>query len=190
MWGVGKEVAKSLRKLLSGREPDDHEFEEALAEIYEGSDRAAAILGAALLEFTLTSALRDTFADNAAGGKLLDDFAAPLGTFAAKIQYARASGFVGKRIADDMDVIRDIRNQFAHAPLKLSFGNEHIVRACDKLFEYHKVDDILPNREISKARARYENAAYWIIVSVMTKHRDLLATDNEKQRSSEKPSLS
>lgn len=56
-----------------------------------------------------------------------------LSTFAARVRMAMALGLVSRASFDDLSVIRDIRNAFAHEPPGLTFRDLRISRACRQL---------------------------------------------------------
>ena len=95
------------------------------------SDRACAVLGAALLDARLESLynrrLRD-FKDELLLGN------GALKTFSARIRVARALNWIAEDISFDLDQVRAIRNGFAHnADHELSFGNQSIADKCRTL---------------------------------------------------------
>jgi hypothetical protein len=92
------------------------------------SDRACAVLGAALLDARLESLysrrLR-TLKDELLG------FSGVLGAFSARIRVARALEWISEDVYFDLEQIRKIRNEFAHNfDHELSFSNEFISRKC------------------------------------------------------------
>jgi hypothetical protein len=95
------------------------------------SDRACAVLGAALLDARLESLFQRRlrhFSD-----KLLSH-SGPLGPFSARIQVARALAWISDDVHFDLDQIRKIRNVFAHeVDHELSFANQSIADKCRTL---------------------------------------------------------
>ena len=57
----------------------------------------------------------------------------PLGDFAARIKMGRALGIYPAAIKEELDLIRHIRNAFAHSWEKLDFANETVIAACSQL---------------------------------------------------------
>jgi len=128
---------RSLSSHLSRKTPDDNEFAEAISELIHGSDRVAAIMCSALVEHELISAISAAIDDASETSVLFHSGeASPFGTFKQRIAAGRALGIFGPGVVADLDTIRDIRNQFAHALIKLDFENEHIVRSCSELGDY------------------------------------------------------
>lgn len=95
------------------------------------SDRACAVLGAALLDARLESLFQRRlrhFSD-----KLLSS-SGPLGPFSARIRVARALVWISEDVHFDLDQIRSIRNVFAHEfDHELSFANQSIADKCNTL---------------------------------------------------------
>jgi DNA-binding MltR family transcriptional regulator len=59
-----------------------------------------------------------------------DNSNGPLSTFAAKIRAAYALGIYLKGVREELDMIRYIRNAFAHAKEKLDFSTPEIIEGC------------------------------------------------------------
>lgn len=178
---------KSLSHHLSRRAPDDTELDHAMKEFQEGSDRVAAIMGSALVEHHLMDAIRLSLADAFNDNVLFHDQGAPFGTFKARIVAGRALGLYGEQMANDLDILRDIRNQFAHALLSISFENPHLVGRC-KEFSEHKVtdDDGAPldfdgreGRKVSETRLCYETMCWKLSIILLQKSTKLLRRKTE-----------
>jgi hypothetical protein len=92
------------------------------------------IVGAAL-EQALEIALATHFVlDEVSITRLFDDDSSgPLSNFAAKIKIAFALGIFDKPIKEELDLIRHIRNSFAHSKETLTFLSPEIVNACGQL---------------------------------------------------------
>lgn len=173
---------KSLSHHLSRREPDDTELDEAMKEFIDGTDRVAAIMGAALVENNLMGSIRYALVDAFNDNVLFHDQGAPFGTFKARIVAGRALGLYGEQVAADLDIVRDIRNQFAHALLSINFENEHLVTRCKDFGEHNVTDDDdspldfdwKPDREISETRLRYETMCWKLSIILLQKGTELL----------------
>lgn len=84
---------------------------------------AIAILGCALVEHELDMLLRDRFKknDDETWEALLDE-RGPLRSFHSKIVTGYALGTYDDKVQHDLNVIRTIRNAFAHSQKLLDFG--------------------------------------------------------------------
>jgi len=158
---------KSLSKRLSRRDLDDAEFDEALEEFHAGSDRVTAIMGTAMVEEALRRAIASALHDDRETSALFHEEGSPFGSFRARIMAGRALGLYDQKTADDLNIVRDVRNQFAHALLKLDFANEHIVNACADLSDRRQWD--LPERAIGETRLKFENTCLSLAFLLMRK---------------------
>jgi len=120
-------------KRLGGRLPTmDQSGLDALKKECAGeSDRGAALLAAAYLEGTLEQALRRCLVRDELGDMLFDESGGPLGTLAAKLKLGRALGVIPELIFRDLELIRSIRNDFAHHPDRLTFDTPSVSSRCD-----------------------------------------------------------
>lgn len=106
------------------------------------SDRSAVIIGAARLDIALERLLKRVMHNHPGGNDNLFDQDRPLSTFSAKIAIAYRLGLVDASVEHAMQMVRKVRNDFAHSieNAKLSDGpirnrvNE-MVRQCS---HYHK----------------------------------------------------
>lgn len=174
---------KSLSSHLSRKDPDDKEFDDAIKEFQEGSDRVAAIMGAAFAENNLVKAIEASLPEppeKSSFAALFYDEGSPFGTFRRRIVAARALNLVSAQMAADMDIVRDVRNQFAHALLKLDFENEHITRTMEAMSEYSFT---LRERNVSAMRLKWEKACWAISVHLLKKANDHLDVRNQMLRS-------
>lgn len=155
----------SLSSKLSRREPTDIELDASLAEFTSAHDRVAAIVGAALVENSLIDGIKTCIDRDEDMGALFYDDRAPFGTFYARIVAAKAFGLVSARLAEDLHVIRNIRNQFAHSVLAITFENEHIAAECEKLKRFPEWADV--RAHASRPRTYYQNGCYTLVVHLM-----------------------
>ena len=92
-------------------------------ELYGENDRALGVLRASLLEAALETYLmsyvRPSF--NADLTRRLFEFSGILGPFGAKITIAYAFNWIGPETRHDLELIRQIRNEFAHCRKALAF---------------------------------------------------------------------
>ena len=112
----------SLQRLTRERwTPDD--YDKVAGELLEGSDRASAIIGAAIAEDALVDALVSRFQKMATDDidKLFYAETAPLQTFSAKIRIGHAMGIYGLKLRAQLDIIRTVRNAFAHSMRPLEY---------------------------------------------------------------------
>ncbi len=89
------------------------------------TDRGRSLVAASLIEEMLEVVLRGFFLDTSATKKLFDDPNAPLSTFSAKASTSRALGLISHEEFSDIELVRKIRNAFAHSVM-CSFDNDKI----------------------------------------------------------------
>lgn len=87
---------------------------------HKESDRGAAILAGSFLEHYLGQFLRPKAVDEDVAEKLFGSMG-PLATFSQRIAIAYAFGFIDKQQYADLELIRKIRNYFAHHPVAGTF---------------------------------------------------------------------
>jgi len=65
-----------------------------------------------------------------------------LGTFSAKIQIAYALGLIGPKTRRDLDLIRLVRNAFAHSRKTIRFATKEVADVCDQLTMLERFPDL------------------------------------------------
>ena len=84
--------------------------------------------------------------------QLLEGFNAPLGTFSARIRMAYSLGLVTTHQQADLDLLRRIRNEFAHNWEPISFSDRKISAHISAL-NFSRLDDDFPTSDIEKVRS-------------------------------------
>jgi hypothetical protein len=99
------------------------------------SERAGAIVIVAFIEDSLSQVIRRRLRPltNREDGALFDGVQAPLNTLYAKIHFGYLLWLYGKAQKDDLLVVKDVRNKFAHETSARDFSHSEIVRLCAKL---------------------------------------------------------
>ncbi len=96
------------------------------------SDRGAALIAGSTAENSIEQILRMQLV--ALNKQQIDDLFGPdgiMGSFSAKIKIAFAFGLIDKKLSDEADRIREIRNAFAHCKCHIDFNTQEVKRACD-----------------------------------------------------------
>lgn len=119
----------SKKRRLQAQLPQDlNEFDSRLR---SESDRSAALLAAALLDAQLESLFRARLKHHQ--DRLLG-FDGPLATFSTRIKLAMALGWIDQDVEGDLDIIRNIRNRFAHSfEQDMTFEETEIKGWCSSL---------------------------------------------------------
>lgn len=102
-------------------------------EFQNETPRAAVILAAAFLDEHLRLILANFFINNSRTVDRLLDINSSLGTFGDRINISYCLGLISKKEFQDLQIIQEIRNEFAHRLHDISFDDEEIVDACKKL---------------------------------------------------------
>jgi DNA-binding MltR family transcriptional regulator len=150
------------------------------------SDRACAVLGAALLDARLESLYNRRL--RSFKKELLSN-SGPLGTFSARIRVANALAWISDDVRFDLDQIRSIRNEFAHNfDHELSFAEQSITDKCrtlcvaQVLIHAHEHAASSPHRNLSQELIRAMGAMFQsprqrfeITVEMLAQHLDELA---------------
>ena len=110
------EQVKELRKRLS-----------------KESDVGGVLISTSFLEACLASLLRVHFVKSSVTEKLLNPTSGTLGTFSSKCDVAYCLNLILKETYQDLAIIGQTRNIFAHNHLKASFKDGDVREICSKL---------------------------------------------------------
>ena len=118
-------------------------------ELQNESPRAAVIIAGAFLDSQLRDLLSSFLVDDP---KIVDEFLGsdknpdrPLSSFSSRIKAAYCLGLIGKSIYQDLNVIRTIRNRFAHKMHGYTFEDPEIVKLCNSLKLAKMITDVSSN---------------------------------------------
>lgn len=118
-------------------------------DLTDESDRGAAIVGAALLEDALVTMLKERMSlDKMSQKQVKDifDLSGPLSNFSSKISIAFAFGFIDKLTFNDLQIVRKIRNKFAHSMDGLSFDDEEVKSQVHNMYCFRYAKEKFPHR--------------------------------------------
>lgn len=102
-----------------------------LEELTQSSDRTKVILGSAILEELLERLLKKHFILNT---KLTEEVFEPsafLGSFSSKIKISFLLGLISQEMFDDLEIIRELRNKFAHRIHQSSLLDQSATSLCN-----------------------------------------------------------
>jgi DNA-binding MltR family transcriptional regulator len=108
-------------------------------ELQDESPRAAVIIASAFLDAQLRAILLNSFVDKKAGEELLES---DLSTFSSRIKTSYSMGLISESIFHDLNIIRKIRNKFAHQMHGYSFDEPEIVNWCNSLILANMIMDV------------------------------------------------
>lgn len=115
------------------REDDLKDFSSFLKEFQSETDRGAALVGAALIDQKLSDILEAFMVNNKIADELLNGANAPLGALSARTKAAYAFGLIDDHELGECDLIRKIRNEFAHSIHGTTFFDQKIHSLCKNL---------------------------------------------------------
>lgn len=104
-----------------------------LGELQTETDRGLPLVGAALIDARLQETLRAFMCEHRTAGKLLDEVNAPLGAFSARAQTCYALGLIDDHEYAEIELIRKVRNEFAHAKHGTTFRSDRVQGLCSSL---------------------------------------------------------
>lgn len=126
--------------------------EELKKELNNQSDRGVAIVCASILDEQLKDVLSSFFIENDRAKKELFNTGEPLSTFSSKIKMSYYLGLITENEYKNIEMIRKIRNDFAHRITGISFSDSSVKNRCNHLsipkeqYFPEKIKDIpLPN---------------------------------------------
>jgi DNA-binding MltR family transcriptional regulator len=120
------------RLLRKGERPDLEAFTSFIQEMDKESPRGVVLISCATIHDLLGRLIELFLVSHKAVEALLDGQFAPLGTFSARILAAVSLGLINDAEYRDCEMLRKIRNIFAH-DVKVSFREQRIKDLCRNL---------------------------------------------------------
>ncbi|MDN7560329.1 MltR family transcriptional regulator [Burkholderia orbicola] len=118
---VARRIEEDFKKTLTPFQRNAFIELEKINESLRGeTERGCVVIGAAFLDEKLKDLLNKVTAGSNKVKESLFDATGPLGTFSQKIRVAYCFGLISDEAYHDLNVIRDIRNKFAHLSESLS----------------------------------------------------------------------
>lgn len=108
-------------------------FQGIFVDLKQETDRSCALLASAYLDGLLMSGIRERLRGRKKDIDELFHGMGILNSFGARIRIAYAIGYIGDDERTDFDIIRAIRNKFAHIPSRISFDTQSIRDQCNNL---------------------------------------------------------
>lgn len=103
------------KKINTGAGVAGDEASKIALRLMKEGERGAVLLGAARLDFALERLLKGAMQPHVGGDDNLFDSDRPLATFSAKIALAYRLGLIEKPVEHALQMIRKVRNEFAHS---------------------------------------------------------------------------
>ena len=122
----------SLRD-LSRNAPED--IKKTISELVSQGDRTCAVVCGSLLDYALYRCLLRSFTPMAIDdvNALFHNPTAPLGSMASRIIIAFSMGLIDANDKEQLNIIKNIRNAFAHSLTTIDFSSEPVDVECSKL---------------------------------------------------------
>lgn len=147
-------------------------------ELQKETDRGLPLVAAALIDELLSETLRGFFIENGSPDKLLNGASAPIGTMSARVNLCHALGLIDDYEKSETELIRKVRNRFAHARHGLSFGDATIKGLCSSFSSPVPEGDAYPAHS---PRFRLMNATICVVLRLY--HRaDWVALERRKPK--------
>lgn len=129
-------MSESPAEFVERQHKEAQAFRKALS---SESDRGCALFAAAYLDSSLSDLLYVSLVANKKIDTDLFEGTAPLATFSSRIKMAYYLGLISQPCRRDLDIIRAIRNDFAHKLDVDSFAVQSVQDRCKTLaYSYHE----------------------------------------------------
>ena len=126
-----------------------------IANAKKESDRGCALVLAANLDNRLRSLLKSFFVEQSPNKQNgLFEGNGCLATFSSRIKVSFSVGLLGTDEQHDLDIIRAIRNDFAHNESSIDFSNPPVSDRCNSLRLHQTMEKDRPDIDVSKHSGR------------------------------------
>jgi len=141
---TGEDITgEDARQRILKTHPHLKDFLPLLDQLNEESERGAVVLSCSFIEDQLRNIIQSFLVDGEEAQKLVEGFNAPLGTFSARATAAYAMGLISKSEHDEIDILRKVRNAFAHN-FKATFEDQRTKDLCKNLkFSAQDYEDVV-----------------------------------------------
>ena len=163
-----RSAINAVRSLARRHQPTPEEARALAEDRVKEQDRSIAIVRVASLDAVLSYVIKRKFVNLSSDEEdaLFQD--GPLASFSAKIKIAYALGLYGPETRDDLNMLREIRNAFAHSTRSFDFTNPAIMQCCRMLKTSNRIKWPYPDN----ASINFSNTAAWTAVSILESAHD------------------
>lgn len=109
------------------------------------SPRGAVLVACSYIEKLLRETIYNFLIESPDRKLLLDVSNAPIGTFSSRIKVAYCLGLISDEERNDCNILRKIRNEFAHN-LRVSFNDKKLIDLCKKF--YYSINEGIDGKEV------------------------------------------
>lgn len=110
---------------------DLNDYQTFVTEYHGESDRSAIVMAGSFVEHYLATYIRHFMVSDEEVERLFEF--GPLSSFAARINIAHGFGLISNEHRHDLNIIKDIRNRFAHSPRLISLQKDEVRKEIRKL---------------------------------------------------------
>lgn len=128
-------------------------------------ERAESIVSAVRLEELLEDVLINFLVEDGLSKRLVEDI---VGNFGAKIKLAFCLGLISSDETNDLDVIRKVRNHFAHSK-ECSFNDQKVIDLCKNFRIPKQRPDLFDNYSSLEA---FESVSFVLIQNLVSRNWD------------------
>ncbi len=145
---ASRSSSRSLKR-LSRRPIQVRDITTMMEEYADMTDQATALVFCAMVERSLEKTILSRMVRMRRKDRLgLFEGLGPLASMAAKIKIAASLAIIGPNVSSDLEIIKNIRNQFAHSFHSISFDTKSVASECKLL----NTSDIILNRAANRGR--------------------------------------
>jgi Mannitol repressor len=157
-------VSKALKKHLKQR-PSEPELEALFQSMQMDGPRGCAVVASAMVEDVLDGAILYRCVNLSKDERSrLFDASGPLSTFSSKIAIAYAFGIIGPKTRHDLNLLREIRNAFAHAMRTITFDTQEV---ADMLKTFNALKE--PHNPSLKNQMKFVIATRMVMLQLVCK---------------------
>jgi mannitol operon repressor len=129
-------------------------------ELKRETDRGLPLVGTALIDEKLRDTLEAFLIEKKIAKKLLDEPNSTLGSFSSRLDMCYALGLIDNYEYNEINLLRKVRNEFAHSKHGISFKTDKIIGLCSTLRSILPEEDGFPLKD---PKFRYMNSVVCII---------------------------
>ncbi len=176
------ETLKLLEDLIKEKKPKIYEDHQGLYELrdqlVQESDRGLCLLAIGRMDNVLTEFLQLKLLGSKTFKRDLFNNNGPLGTFSSKIKMCLAMGLISNGYYQEIEVMRKIRNIFAHSDQPITFESKEVETLCLglKVFAAQKGR---PNR------SKFISTFLFVITGIYTELRTAVPFEEKKEQLSQ-----
>jgi len=146
------------------RTEDIIDFRKFIDELSKETDRGLPLVSMALIDEKLRDTLESFFIEGEVTKKLLDEFNSPLGSLSSRLTTCYALGLIDDYEYSEINILRKVRNEFAHLKHGINFSTEKIKGLCSSLKSQLPEGEDYP---LNNPRFRFRNAVICIVLRLI-----------------------